>query len=222
MKKQLKIFTMILIGLVCLSLTGCGSFSEDDAITLVEGDLNSIYKNVNSEDYLALCDTSEADRTSIYESSMESAASSFITYFDFDDTMMSDETYNRVIDLYKAIYAKAKFEVTSATASDDAFLVSLTIYPIDIFQKVITEDYDSFYSTYEEKYNSGMGAEELEAYYQNGVLDLCEKRVATIGYLTPTTLSVQVVPTEEDGTVYYSLSESDFTTIDGYIISTDY
>lgn len=222
MKKRFKFFTLFLIGLICFTLAGCGSFSEEDAITLVEGDLNSIYKNVNAKEYLALCDTTEADRNKLYEQSMESAAASFISYFDFDETMTSQDTHNRVVNLYKAIYAKSKFEVTTATASDDKYLVSVTVYPVDIFQKVFLEDYDDFYNSYNEKYNAGMGEEELEAYYQNGVLALCEKRLETIGYLSAVTLSVQVVPKEEDGTVYYSISESDFNNIDSIIISQDY
>ncbi len=222
MKIRFHFLTLLLIGLIGFTLTGCDSFSEEDAITLVQGDLNSIYKNVNDEAYLKLCDTTEAERNKLHESSMESAAASFISYFDFDETMMSQETHNRVINLYKAIYAKAKFEVTTATASDDTYLVSVTIYPMDIFQKVFLDDYDNFYNTYKEKYDAGTGAEELEAYYQNGVLDLCEKRLETMGYLDAVTLSVQVVPKEEDGTVYYSLSESDFNNIDSAIISQDY
>lgn len=222
MKKRFRFHTLLLIGLICFTLTGCSSFSEKDAITLVEGDLNSIYKNINDEAYLKLCNTTEAERNELYESSMESAAASFITYFDFDETMMSQDTHNRIIDLYKAIYKKAKFEVTTATASDDMYLVSVTIYPMDIFQKVFLEDYDDFYNTYKEKYESGMGAEELESYYQNGVLELCEKRLATLDYLSAVTLSVQVVPQEEDGTVYYSISESDFNNIDSTIIFQDY
>ncbi|HMM05465.1 MAG TPA: hypothetical protein PKD52_02190 [Clostridiales bacterium] len=222
MKKRFQFLTLLLIGLICFTLTGCDSFSEEDAITLVEGDLNSIYKNINDEAYLKLCDTTEAERNKLHESSMESAAASFISYFDFDETMMSQETHDRVIGLYQAIYAKAKFEVTTATASDDKYLVSVTIYPMDIFQKVFLEDYDEFYNTYKEKYDAGMSAEELEAYYQNGVLDLCEKRLASLDYLSAVTLSVQVVPQEKDGKVFYSLSESDFSNIDSTIISQDY
>lgn len=222
MKKRLQLLGLFLVGFLCLSLTGCDSFSEDDAITLVEGDLNSIYKNVNDEAYLKLCDTTKAQRHELYEASMESAAASFISYFDFDEDMLSQATRGRVIGLYKAIYKKARFEVTDATASDDKYLVSVTIYPMDIFQKVFLEDYDVFYNTYKVNYDAGMGEEELEAYYQNGVLDLCEKRLATLDYLSAVTLSVQVVPKEESGSVYYSLSESDFNTIDGTVISQDY
>jgi hypothetical protein len=222
MKNHLRIFTLIFIGVICFSLTGCGTFTEDDALTLVKGDLDSIYKNINSEEYLSLCQTTESERAAIHEATMKSAADAFIYYFDFDESMMSQSTYDRVVRLYKDMYGMAKYEVTSVATSDDKFLVSVTVYPMDIYEKVINEDYDAFLTSYQEMYYGGMGNAELEQYYQDGVLDLFESRLSSFGYLNPVPVTLNVIPSEEDGTVYYSVDQNDFYTLDTYVISQDF
>lgn len=220
MKIWSKAFTLLLVGMICLSLTACGGFAKDDAATLVKGDIESVYMNKHSEDYLSLCNTTKEERTSVYEASMENEADYFISYFEFDSSMVDSATYDRIVQLYKDIYSHAKFEVGEVSQSGDNYLVSLTIYPIDIFEKVINEDYDGFYSTYEEKYNDdSVSAEDLEAFWQDGILKLFEARLSSIGYLDPVTLSVQVVPAEEEGSTYYSVDTNDAETINTSLIS---
>lgn len=218
MKKTFTFITIMIALLCCFSLTGCSS-DDFDAALLVKGNLDSIYLNSPSEEYLTLCETTKETCTENYEAGIQTEVDYFISFFDFDETMMTESTRDRITELYEDIYDHSKYEVGSVTKSDDDYLVSVTIYPIDIFEKMYDEDYNDFYLSYEEKYNSGVSAEELEAYWQNGILEMAESHLDSLGYLDPVTLSVQVTPVEEtEDTIYYSISENDLVTIDENII----
>jgi hypothetical protein len=195
--------------------------SDDfNAETLVKGNLDSIYHNVHAEEYVAMCETTTEECIADYEEAIQIEVDYFIYYFEFDETMITDSTHERITNLYKKIYDHSKYEIGSVSEAGDNYSVSVTIYPIDIIDKLLTDDYDDFYLSYEEKYNNGDSAEELEEYWQNGILEMMESHLNSIDYLDSVTLSVQVIPVEETtDTVYYAIDDNDFATINEYIIA---
>ena len=104
--------------------------------------------------------------------------------------------------------------------SGDTYLVQLTVYPIDIFQKVADEDTDSFWENMQTRADAGefadMTDEEYEVVWAQAVIDMVAARIDSIDYLDPQTISVQVVK-DDDGV--YSIDTSDFNRIDSLMIA---
>lgn len=214
MKRIAKITSLIFAGLLCLSLTACGGFTEEDAATLVQGNLDSVYLNVNSPEYLELCETTKEECIAEYEQSLDDEVNSFFTEADMDKTLLDEETYNRYVNFFGNIYKKAKYEVGEVTKSDDKFLVSVTVYPMDLSELVNGDFYNTITDKLVEQYSNGASDEEIETSFLSLLIDEFETIADSVTYLDPVTLSVQVVPeTGDDGNSYYIIDESDFNTI---------
>ena len=101
-----------------LSLSACGGgLSADDATTYVQGILDENYKGVYDPDFLELIDITENEAEETYLSSLETEADFFASAFLIDD--LTDELKAEVVDMYKQVYAKAKYTVDTATEVDD-------------------------------------------------------------------------------------------------------
>ena len=119
-----------------LSLSACGGgLSADDATTYVQGILDENYKGVYDPDFLELIDITENEAEETYLSSLETEADFFASAFLIDD--LTDELKAEVVDMYKQVYAKAKYTVDTATEVDDGtFGVKVTVEPLDVFDRV--------------------------------------------------------------------------------------
>ena len=98
--------------------------------------------------------------------------------------------------------------------------MQLTVYPIDIFQKVNDEDAEAFLADIQERADAGefvnMTDDEYEVVWAQAIIDMVSARVDSIGYLDPQTISVQVVKGEDN---VYVIDDSDFNRIDSLIIA---
>ena len=98
--------------------------------------------------------------------------------------------------------------------------MQLTVYPIDIFQKVNDEDSEAFLADMQERADAGefvnMTDDEYEVVWAQAIIDMVSARIDSIGYLDPQTISVQVVKDEDN---VYVIDDSDFNRIDSLIIA---
>ena len=98
--------------------------------------------------------------------------------------------------------------------------MQLTVYPIDIFQKVNDEDSEAFLADMQGRAAAGefvnMTDDEYEVVWAQAIIDMVSARIDSIGYLDPQTISVQVVKGEDN---VYVIDDSDFNRIDSLIIS---
>lgn len=98
--------------------------------------------------------------------------------------------------------------------------MQLTVYPIDIFQKVNDEDSEAFLADMQKRAEAGefvnMTDDEYEVVWAQAIIDMVSARIDSIGYLDPQTISVQVVKGEDN---VYVIDDSDFNRIDSLIIS---
>lgn len=201
--------------LAAVLLVGCGKATYDPKVQ-VQGNLDAQYLNKYSEDYLKTAVNTKEELDRIYEKGLELEAEYFINYFDIRIDQCPDGTKDRIIRLYRNIYAKSKYEVGDAAKSGENYLVSVTIYPIDIFKKIIDEDMDPLMDNWRKDdtlYN--ITDEELETEWADRVIKMCEARLGSIGYLEPETVSVQIIKNEEG---YYTINGSDVNRIDKLII----
>lgn len=216
--KKMKVMALALAAALCLGLlSGCGSFSASE---LVKSNLDLIYLDQYSDDYLKKVGLDKEQAEQQYEGGLEMEAEYFADLFSIELDTCGDEVRQQIIDLYRQIYTHSKYEVGTESRSGDTYLVQLTVYPIDIFQKVADEDTDSFWENMQTRADAGefadMTDEEYEVVWAQAVIDMVAARIDSIDYLDPQTISVQVVK-DDDGV--YSIDTSDFNRIDSLMIA---
>lgn len=216
--KKMKVMALALAAALCLGLlSGCGSFSASE---LVKSNLDLIYLDQYSDDYLKKVGLDKEQAEQQYEGGLEMEAEYFVDLFSIELDTCGDEVCQQIIDLYRQIYTHSKYEVGTESRSGDTYLVQLTVYPIDIFQKVADEDTDSFWENMQTRADAGefadMTDEEYEVAWAQAVIDMVAARIDSIDYLDPQTISVQVVK-DDDGV--YSIDTSDFNRIDSLMIA---
>lgn len=219
------------IGILCallgvmLVMASCGSLFEDLMGTgpskdkYVQYSMDSIFLNKHAQEYIDMLGDSSVtveDCEKDYYDGLKVEADYFMDYYDISG--VSDETVERIVNMYDKIYAKSKYEVGSVVKNDTAHLVSVTIYPIDILQKA-NEYIDKFIDDFAAKSEAGefddLTDEEYEEIWADGIISLIEQRLDDIGYLDPETISVQVVETSTD----FKIDDSDWERIDMLMIS---
>mgnify|MGYP004475200871 CR=1 FL=1 len=216
--KKIKVIAIVLAAALCMGLlSGCGSFS---ATELVKNNLDLIYLNQYTDDYLTRVGLDKEQADQEYEDGLAVEAEYFASTFSIELDICGDEIRQQIIDLYRQIYTHSKYEVGAESRSGDTYLVQLTVYPIDIFQKVNDEDAEAFLADMQERADAGefvnMTDDEYEVVWAQAIIDMVSARIDSIGYLDPQTISVQVVKGDDN---VYSIDDSDFNRIDSLIIS---
>lgn len=207
-----KLLALMLAASMCaLVLAGCGSFSATD---LVKNNLDLIYLDQYTDDYLKKTGLTKEEAHQRYEDGIQVEVQTFAGYFNIDLDRCDAAVADQIADLYHQIYTHSKYEVGDSTASGDTYLVSLTIYPMDIIDQAMAHSGD-FGTTWQQRVNSGefndLSEEEYETAWAQAILDLVSGQLDSIGYLDPQTISVQVTK-DDDGV--YGIDTSDFQRID--------
>lgn len=218
MKKNLKKWLAAAAGAaLCMALlSGCGGLFSAKA--LVQGNLDLVYLNQYTDEYLKSVNLTAEEAAEQYEAGIAVEVGYFVEYFNIELDLCDDSIEPQITELYHEIYDHSKYEVGEETKNDDYYLVELTVYPIDIMQKVVEEDAEDFVADMQDRYMADefTTEEEYETAWAQGIIDLVSARLDSIGYLEPETISVQVGP-DSDGV--YCIADNDFTRIDGLIIS---
>lgn len=212
-----KVCALALSVVLCLAvLAGCGS--SFSATELVKGNLDLIYLNQYSDTYLKSVNLTKDEANQQYEDGIAVEVDYFCNYFNVVLDSCDETIQPQIADMYRQIYDHSKFEVGGETRNGDTYLVELTVYPIDIFQKFVEEDWETYLTQWQERYLAGEFASEQEAEtnWAQGLIDQINGRMDSIGYLDPQTVSVQVTK-GDDGR--YSIDNNDFSRIDGLMIA---
>lgn len=219
MKKAMKKgLALVLSVLMCVGiLTSCGnSFSAGD---LVQGNLDLIYLNKYTDEYLEKVGLTKEEADAQYEQGIDVEVDFFCEYFSIVEESCDESIHQQIVDLYHTIYKNAKYEVGGVSKNGDTYLVELTVYPIDTIQKVMLEDADAFSESWKQRVESGefegLDDSALETAWAQAVIDMVSARAATVGYGEPQTISVQVV----NGANGYVIDDKDFGRIDALIIA---
>lgn len=228
-----KAIAFLLAGVMVLALAACGQDGAKTAELLVQGNIDEIYKGIFDPEYMKLVESTEEQSKQDYEAALEAEADFFasyywsitdedygITYDDLDEGLKSE-----IVDLYREIYSKAKYEIVSTAKQDDgSYGVKMSIEPIDVMQKA-NEAYEAGYAPLEE-FIAGYTSEEInemsdEEYlafrnqYGEIIVQLVKDQLPSLGYLEAKTLTLQV---EEDKDGAVSINNDDWQTFDAYVI----
>ena len=154
MKRSHKAIPALLLTLVMvLSLAGCssalgGKLQEEQAIALVQGNIDEIYLGKFDEDYMEAVGSTEADCQANYENGLDLEAQFFANYFGIE--YFTDDIREKVIALYRDIYSHSSYTVGSASKLDDnTIVVKMDVQPIDLFVQVtdtFQDDMADFYA----------------------------------------------------------------------------
>lgn len=217
MKKRRVIAILLAVVMSAALLTGCGS--SVPAKELVKGNLDAVFLGKYSTEYLKMVDIDETQAEKDYETGIDSEVEFFAQYFDIDLSLCGDSYREEIADMYRQIYAKSKYEVGNETSNGDTYLVELTVYPIDLFDKIMNEDAENFDTQWQSRIDNGefdnATEEEYDQAWARAVIDLVKSKLPTIGYLEAQTISVQVTKDDDDK---YSIDSGDFDRIDALII----
>ncbi len=219
MKKAKRALALALALVLALSLAGCSTYMEDSVKALVQGNLDAVYLGEYGESYLELVDATEAEVEQIYLDGLNVEAEYFAQYFNIEN--LTDEIRADIVEMYKEVYSHSKFEVGEASKMDDStYGVKLTVYPIDVMQRVIDESdaiVDSVNSQFtDEQLATEEGYAVYDAAWAQAFIDACYDKLASVGYLDPEEMVVQV--TQDPVDELWIISDNDFQRIDTAII----
>ncbi len=212
MKRVKTTAAAVLAVLLALSLAGCGTAMSDASVMLVQGNLDEIYLGKYDSGFLELVDSTEAVAEENYLQGLETEAQYFAYYFDIE--YLTDELESEIVELYKDIYAHSRYEVGEvAKINDTTYGVSVTVYPVDIMQKVVEQSEAAITALNEQTFET---YEEYDSAWAEMFITLCRDNLDSIGYLDPVDMVVQVTQ-NSDGV--WTIYESDFNRVDAAIIS---
>lgn len=219
MNKLNKVLCLILSMLLSLSvLTACGG-KEFDAAGLVQGNLDLIYLDQYTDEYLELVGLTAEEAQATYDQGVEVEVSFFAEAFGIALESCDASVKEELTSIYEQLYAHSKYEVGEATKTETGYEVSLTVYPIDVMYLVITEDCTPFVDEWTLRNTngefSGMEQAEYENLWAQEVLELVKARMENVGYLEPQTISITVALDENE---CYAIDSADFQNIDNLII----
>lgn len=218
MKRILKKMLALVLGAaVCVGLlAGCGS--SVPVSELVKNNLDMIYLDQCTDDFLKRIDLTKEEAHQQYEQSIQTEVQFFASYFNIDLDLCDSSISDEIADLYHQIYPHSKYEVGNTSINGETYLVSLTIYPIDVIDQAMAHSTE-FDENWQERIDSGefdnMTEAQAEEAWANAIIDLVSAQLDSIGYLDPQTISVQFV---KEGDGVYRIDSSDFRRIDMLMI----
>ncbi|MEQ2443008.1 hypothetical protein [Pseudoflavonifractor intestinihominis] len=232
MKKLRKLTLLTLALSLVLCLTACGllggGVTKQDAVDYVKAQMDVIYKGEYQEYLKLVTDSSEEECQQAYDDKMLNEAQYLMSSLGIE--YPTDELTARFAEAYRQIFAKADYTVQEASRMDDgSYSVKVTVRPIDIIDQ-LNDAYPAFSETFEAKYAdvdidsmtdeaySDWYVNTYDADYGQGLADLLESLIPSLGYMDETSILVQVQPDEEG---YYYLSEDDFTNLDWLVVYYD-
>lgn len=222
MKLHKKTAALLLAAALLLSLAGCQKETPPaafDAEIYVEGRLAEAYLGEVSQEYLDMVGYNETQVENIFNNSLYLEAQIFAYRYNIE---YPEDFYEEIQELYKSVYAHAKFLVVSTNREEDGSIsVEVETQPIDLVQKM-EEKQEEALKPFFEKYPVGsqntMDEEAYKAYdaeWARAVIDLLKEVLPELGNLSPQRVTVKLTKNEEG---YYTLSNEEFQKLDAVII----
>lgn len=190
--------------MMVVNLAGCGKF---DAAAYVESCLDLLTKG-ETEQYMKMTGRSKEQAESDYESNIDAMMT------EMDQFNLSDELSNSYRQLFKDVYAKAKYTVKDAEKMDgqDGYYVTVEIEQMTGLFNGIQEELMTEFTEWANSFDADTYPTEDEMYEQmyQMMYDLMSARVDSITYNDPQEVVVEVIG--EDNV--YSISDGSMSELD--------
>ena len=176
-------------------------FSDFDASAYTQAFLDAISKNEFSK-YAEITNSTEDEAKKEYESLLDNSVSSLLA-----SITVSDETKQKVRDMFHTIYSKWNYSVGEAVKNDDkSFTVPVTVKKLTVFKGVLKETVSRFEKRTKESKDMNDSAY-YDLYYQT-FIELVNETLAKNEYGEETVIQVSVTPTTSNSNVYEIKAES--------------
>lgn len=203
--KKTGILTLLLTG-VMLLLCGCGGMTTDEAKEYVQATLDSGYK-AEFKTYTEVTDTTEKAAKKEYEDNLDV----IMKEAGFDDTGVSEELKKNYRSLFEKMLKSAKYKVKDVKESeDDAFVVTVEIYPFTAFATV-SDELDQWVTETYSNAETIPTDEELNEAIMQKMYELMDAKADNPSYGEKITKKVHVKKNEEDA---YYIPNEDLTAVD--------
>lgn len=190
--------------MMVVNLAGCGKF---DAAAYVESCLDLLTKG-ETEQYMKMTGRSKEQAESDYESNIDAMMT------EMDQFNLSDELSNSYRQLFKDVYAKAKYTVKDAEKMDDkdGYYVTVEIEQMTGLFNGIQEELMTEFTEWANSFDADTYPTEDEMYEQmyQMMYDLMSARLDSITYNDTQEVVVEVIG--EDNV--YSISDGSMTELD--------
>ena len=190
--------------MMVVNLAGCGKF---DAAAYVGSCLDLLTKG-ETEQYMKMTGRSKEQAESDYESNIDAMMT------EMDQFNLSDELSNSYRQLFKDVYAKAKYTVKDAEKMDDkdGYYVTVEIEQMTGLFNGIQEELMTEFTEWANSFDADTYPTEDEMYEQmyQMMYDLMSARLDSITYNDPQEVVVEVIG--EDNV--YSISDGSMTELD--------
>ena len=190
--------------MMVVNLAGCGKF---DAAAYVESCLDLLTKG-ETEQYMKMTGRSKEQAESDYESNIDAMMT------EMDQFNLSDELSISYRQLFKDVYAKAKYTVKDAEKMDDkdGYYVTVEIEQMTGLFNGIQEELMTEFTEWANSFDADTYPTEDEMYEQmyQMMYDLMSARLDSITYNDPQEVVVEVIG--EDNV--YSISDGSMTELD--------
>ena len=200
------LLTLLLVFATALSLTGCST--SFDAKGYTQSFLDVIAKEEYTQ-YAKLTDSSEDDAKNERESLLEGSVSSLLT-----NVTVSDDTKQKISDMFNTIYKKWNYEVQDAQKNDDGS------YTVPVKVKKLNAFSDAFTTTYkrvQDRVKTIDDSKEQEYYdlFYATFAEAVQETAKSDSYGDTATIDVKVSPSEKDKNVYELEEDSISALFDG-------
>lgn len=194
--------------MMVVNLAGCGKF---DAAAYVESCLDLLTKG-ETEQYMKMTGRTKEQAESDYESNIDAMMS------EMDQFNLSDELSNNYCQLFKDVYAKAKYTVKDAEKMDgqDGYYVTVEIEQMTGLFNGIQEELMTEFTDWANSFDADTYPTEDEMYEQmyQMMYDLMKARLDSITYNDPQEVVVEV--TGQDNV--YSISDGSMSELDDALL----
>lgn len=230
MRKMKKALLILLSLTLMLSLAGCSSImgmlgDESDRMSAyVQGYLDMTYKGQFNEDYMKELGLTEEDMQERYENGLKVEAQFFENAIGLIE-YPTEESTQRLVDLYARIYSYSDYTVESCTKLESGnYAVEVSFRPIDTMTKLNPEQFDQVFvdvlgefGVYDEYSLAAMSEEDYiaaDGVYAQRIIDLLEQAIPGTGNSEERSVIVQI----KDSGDYWEPVQEDIDTIDYYLI----
>ena len=214
--KNKRIAAAILLVVVCLSLTACGSKKSKKYQKYVNDLITANYLGATDE-YIEATGANKKDAEEMYENNKMRLARALLSYYGLD-ILPDDELFEDMKSLAGIIYGAVKYNSGEAKKVDGSYKVDVEIYPIDILNQT-DEEVKAYVDKFNEKVSAGeYNSYDKEAYeheFAEGIVDILKGSVKNLQYGEPVKVTVTII---EEGDTYY-ISNEDFIKIDDAMIA---
>lgn len=191
------------------------------AVTVVQGRLDSLYRDQANEDYMAAMGLTEAECHEAFATNLDEQVGYFARYFEIDN--LTDEVYASLAQLWTEVYAKADYSVGEATLLEDGktYAVSVEIRPMDFIQLMEDGREEALAPFYAQYGNSDMESLSEEQYaradalWAQCILELAQEQLPNIGYREAESIAI-LATHNEDGS--WTVADNDVYLADDLIV----